>query len=88
MTRLNKVPVWVKAWKKSAARSGANVALSLVHVHCKNVDEDKLNDLRVMNKKNLKFEDFMETFVEAATRIADGIDLETFVDPASPPPEA
>ena len=63
------------------------MALSLVHVHCKNVDEEKLKNLRVVNK-NIKFEDFMQTFAEAATRIADGIDLETFVDPASPPPEA
>ena len=41
-----------------------------------------------MNKKNLKFEDFMETFTEAATRITNGIDVQTFVDQASPPPEA
>mgnify|MGYP000853270450 CR=1 FL=1 len=64
------------------------MALSLVRVHCKNMDEEKLKNLRVVNKKNLKFEDFMETFAEAATHIADGIDLETFVDPASPLPEA
>ena len=88
MTRLNEVPAWVKAWKKSVARGGAEVALSLVRVHCKNMDEEKLKNLRVVNKKNLKFEDFMETFAEAATRIADGIDLETFVDPASPLSEA
>mgnify|MGYP006968181504 CR=1 FL=1 len=62
--------------------------LSLVCVHCKNVDEEKLKNLLVVNKKNLKFEDFMEIFAEAATRIADGIDLETFIDPASLPPEA
>ena len=41
-----------------------------------------------MNKKNIKFEDFMETFAEAATHVVDGIDLETFVDPASPLPLA
>ena len=72
MRRLNEVPARVKAWKKFVARSGADVALSLVHVHCKNVDEEKLKNLRVVNKKNLKFEDFMETFAEAATRIATG----------------
>ena len=82
ITRLNKVPTRVKAWKKS------NVALSLVRVHCKNMDEEKLKNLRVVNKKNLKFEDFMETSAETATRIDDGIDLATFVDPASPPSEA
>ena len=87
MTRLNKVPAQVKAWKKSVARSGAGVALLLVRVHCKNMDEGKLKGLRVMNKKNLKFKDFMEIFVEAATRITDGIDLETFVEPASPQPD-
>ena len=42
MTRLNEVPAWVKAWMKSAAQSGADVALSLVHMHCKNVDEEKM----------------------------------------------
>ena len=29
----------------------------------------------------------METFIAAATRIADGIDLDEFVAPSSPPPE-
>ena len=87
MTRLNKVPAQVKAWKKSASRSGSDVALSLIRVHFMNMDKEKLKGLRVMNKKNLKFEDFMETFAEAATCIADGIDLETFVDPANPQPD-
>ena len=88
MTRLNEVAARVKPSKKSTTWSGADVALSLVHIHCKNVDEEKLKGLHVVNKKNRKFEDFMETFAEAATRIANGIDLETFVDPASPLPEA
>jgi hypothetical protein len=52
------------------------------------MEEEKLKNLRVVNKKNLKFEDFMETFAEPATCTANGIDLEIFVDPASPPPEA
>ena len=38
------------------------------------------------NTKKLDFQSFMETFIEAATRIADGIDLDKFVEPASPPP--
>jgi hypothetical protein len=84
MTRLNEIPSRVQAWKKSAARCGADVALSLVRVHCKEAREDKLKDLRVTNTKKLKFEDFMETFIDAATRIADGIDLDTFVEPSSP----
>jgi hypothetical protein len=84
MTRLNEIPGRVQAWKKSAARCGADVALSLVRVHCKEAREDKLKALRVINTKKLQFEDFMETFIEAATRIADGIDLDTFVEPASP----
>ena len=33
MTRLNEVPGRVQEWKKSSARCGADVALSLVHVH-------------------------------------------------------
>ncbi|KAI5015257.1 hypothetical protein ZWY2020_056647 [Hordeum vulgare] len=84
MSRLEEVPNRVQSWKKSAARCGADVALSLVRVHCKEVREEKLKALEVVNTKKLRFEDFMETFLESATRIADGIDLETFVEPASP----
>jgi hypothetical protein len=84
MTRLEGLPDRVQAWKKSAARCGADVALSLVRVHCKEAREDKLKALQVANTKKLQFEDFMETFIAAATRIADGIDLDTFVEPASP----
>ena len=85
MARLEALPDRVIAWKKSVARCGADVALSLVRVHCKEVKEDKLKALQVANTKKLRFQDFMETFIEAATRIADGIDLNTFVEPASPP---
>ena len=74
----------MQAWKKSVACSGADVALSLVRIHFKDVDKEKLKTLRVVNKKKLKFEDFMETFAKAAMRIADGIDPKTFVEPASP----
>ena len=85
MARLEALPDRVQTWKKSAARCGADVALSLVRVHCKEVKEEKLKALQVANTRKLQFEDFMETFIEAATRIADGIDLDTFVEPASPP---
>ena len=84
MTRLDELPGRVQAWKKSAARCGADVALSLVRVHCKEAKEDKLKELQVANTKKLQFQDFMETFISAATRIADGIDLDIFVEPASP----
>ena len=84
MNRLNDIPNRVQAWKKSAARCGADVALSLVRVHFKDAKEEKLKELQVANTKKLQFQDFMETFIEAATRIADGIDLDTFVEPASP----
>uniref|UniRef100_A0A8I6X6B2 Uncharacterized protein n=1 Tax=Hordeum vulgare subsp. vulgare TaxID=112509 RepID=A0A8I6X6B2_HORVV len=84
MTRLEEIPNRVQSWKKSAARCGADVALSLVRVHCKEVREEKLKTLKVANTKKLRFEDFMETFLESATRIADGIDLDTFVEPSSP----
>ena len=60
------------------------MTLSLVRVHCKEARKDKLKALQVANTKKLQFEDFMETFIDAATRIADGIDLDTFVEPASP----
>ncbi|KAI4999745.1 hypothetical protein ZWY2020_004334 [Hordeum vulgare] len=84
MSRLEEVPNRVQSWKKSAARCGADIALSLVRVHCKEVREEKLKALKVAKTKKLRFEDFMETFLESATRIADGIDLDTFVEPSSP----
>ena len=85
MTLLNEVPSRVQAWKKSAARCRADVALSIVRVHCKDAKEEKLKALQVANTKKIQFESFMETSIEADTRIADGIDLDTFVEPASPP---
>jgi len=85
MAWLDELPGRVQAWKKSAARCGTDVALSHVRVHCKEVKEDKLKALQVANTKKLQFEDFLETFISAATRIADGIYLDTFVEPASPP---
>ena len=84
MARLEEIPSRVQSWKKSVARCGADVALSLVRVHCKEVREEKLKTLKVANTKKLRFKDFMETFLESATRIADGIDLDTFVEPSSP----
>ena len=84
MTRLDELPGRVQAWKKSAARCGADVALSLVRVHCKEAKEDKLKALQVANTKKLQFQDFMKTFISAATRITDGIDLDIFVEPTSP----
>ena len=55
MTRLNEIPGRVQAWKKSSARCGADVALSLVRVHCKEVKEEKLVALKVANTKKLHF---------------------------------
>ena len=87
MTRLNEVPGRVVEWKKSSARCGANVALSLVRVHCKEAREEKLAAIQVANTRKHNFQDFMETFIAAATPIVDGIDLDEFVAPSSPPPE-
>lgn len=84
MARLEEIPRRVQSWKKSAARCGADVALSLVRVHCKEVREEKLKTVKVANTKKLRFEDFMETFLESATCITDRIDLDTFVEPSSP----
>ena len=86
MTRLNEIPDRVQEWKKSAARCGADVALSLVRVHSKEVRQDKLAAIKVANTQKHDFRTFMETFIAAATRIADGADLDEFVEPASPPP--
>ena len=86
MTRLNEVPGRVQEWKKSSARCGADVALSLVRVHFKEAREEKLAAIKVANTKKHDFQSFMEPFITAATRIADGIDLDEFVEPASLPP--
>ena len=86
MTRLNEIPDRVQEWKISSAQCGADVALSLVHVHCKEAREDKLAAIKVANTQRHDFRSFMETFIAAATRIADGVDLDEFVEPASPPP--
>ena len=86
MTRLNEIPDRVQEWKKSSARCGADVALSLVRVHCKEAREDKLAAIKVANTKRHDFQSFMETFIAVATRIAHLIDLDEFVEPASPLP--
>ena len=86
MTRLNEIPDRLQEWKKSSARCGADVALSLVRVHCKEVRQDKLAAIKVANTQKHDFQTFMETFIAAATRIANGVDLDEFVEPASPPP--
>ena len=86
MARLNEIPDRVQEWKKSSARCGADVALSLVRVHCKEAHEDKMAAIKVANTKKHEFQSFMETFIAAATRIADGIDLDEFIETASPPP--
>ena len=76
----------VQEWKKSAARCGADVALSLVRVHCKEVRQNKLAAIKVADTQKHDFRTFMETFIAAATRIADGVDLDEFVELSSPPP--
>ena len=76
----------MQEWKKSSARCGADVALYLVRVHCKEAKEDNLAALKVANTKKHSFQDFMDTFLEAATRITDSIDLDSFCDPTSRSP--
>lgn len=79
MSRLDQIPNRVQAWKKSVACRRADVTLSLIRVHCKDAREDKLKALQVANTKKLLFEDFMWTFIDVATPIADGIDLDTLL---------
>ena len=55
MTRLNEIPGRVQEWKKSSARCGPDVALSLVRVHCKEAREDKLAAIKVANTKRHDF---------------------------------
>ena len=87
MTRLNQILGRVQEWKKSSARCGADVALSLVRVHCKDTREEKPAALKVANTKKHTFQSFMDTFLEAATCIADNIDIDSFCDLASPSPD-
>ena len=56
------------------------MALSLIHVHCKDAKQDKLKALQVGKTKKLQFEDFMEMFMVAATWIVEEFDLDTFVE--------
>ncbi len=39
----------MQEWKKSSARCGADVALSLVRVHCKDAREEKLASIKVLD---------------------------------------
>ena len=55
MARLNKIPDQVQEWKKSSAWCGADVALSLVRVLCKEAREDKLAASKVANTKKHDF---------------------------------
>ena len=75
MTRLNNILDRVQPWKKSGARCGGDVALSLIRVHCKDAKEEKLKALQVANTKKLQFQSFMETFIDATTRTMDSIDV-------------
>lgn len=59
LARVREVPSRVKSWKKSAARAGADISLTLVRIHCKGVDEKKLKSLEIAKKKHAKLEDFM-----------------------------
>ena len=87
MARLNQIPDQVQEWKKSSACCGADVALSLVRVHYKDVKEDRLAEHKVANTKRHTFQSFMDTFLDAASRIADSIDLDSFCEPTSPSPD-
>src|SRR4051812_19066076 len=51
MTRLNEVPGRVQEWKKSSAQCGADMALSLDRVHCKEAREEKLAAIKIANTK-------------------------------------
>ena len=55
MTRLNQIPGRVQEWKKSSARCGVDVALSLVRLHYKEAREDNLAALKVVNTKKHTF---------------------------------
>ena len=72
---------------RSLLLGAGRMLLYLARVHCKEAREDKLAALKVANTKKHDFRSFMETFIAAATRIADGIDLDEFVVPSSPPQE-
>lgn len=53
MARLNEVAGRVQQWKRSSARCGADVALSLVRVHSREAREEKLAVIKVANTKGM-----------------------------------
>ncbi|XP_037467557.1 uncharacterized protein LOC119339690 [Triticum dicoccoides] len=48
MTQLNSIPDRVQAWKKLAARCGADVALSLVRIHCFGSANDMMSFILIL----------------------------------------
>lgn len=67
VSRVKAIPSELKSWNTSSTRAGADIALSLTHIHCEGVDEEKLKNLWVVNNKSANFEDFIEMFMAAAT---------------------
>lgn len=81
--QLEQVPARVSQWKKSSARCGAGFALVLVKTHC-----NKIKDLEILgdgNPPGKDCTDHLPVYLEAASKIAAFIDLDTFVDATEVP---
>lgn len=81
MSQPRQIPDRVAKWKKSTACCGADVALALTRVLFPKINEEKLQSLSVANPKGYDFQEYLVTFMDAATRIIDAIDLNIFIDP-------
>lgn len=81
LSQLAKAPAQVTRWKKSATRCGAAVALALTRTHFSKIKDEDLQLVGGGNPCGKDFTIHMPTFMEAASKTASFIDLDTFVEP-------
>ena len=87
MARLNQILAECKNGRNHLLTLALTLPFHWSECIAKTAREDKPAALKVVNTKKHTFESFMDTFLEAATRIANNIDLDSFCDPASPSPD-
>lgn len=71
--------------KNPAARSRAGLALALTKAHFSKIKNEDLQLVGDGNRPGKNFLDHLPTFLEAASKIASIIDLETYVEPTGVP---
>lgn len=78
--QLEQVPYQVSRWKKSSTRSGAGFALALTKAHFPRIMDDDLAKVGDGNPPGKECMDHLPTFLEATSKIASIIYLETFIE--------